>query len=173
MLNRKYKIDLSSHSSGGGYCTLYTISRFPNLAFKEFTSKSRAAYARKIQMKLSKMNLAPKVYSKLCKMKYEVLFPDQQSGWGYITEVAKTIDKNPSLCKIQRLVDDIYDKTKLKFWDSHSANIGYIIREGKRKLVCIDTGKETWDGYANYWQNSDPGPKCSYCLKYQCKCEGI
>jgi hypothetical protein len=106
-------------------------------------------------------------------MKYEPVFLDQISGWGYITELAKPTNVNIQLWKIQRLVDAIYDKTKLKFWDCHSLNIGYIIRKGKKKLVCIDTGKETWDGYANYFGNSDPGPKCSYCLRYKCKCEGI
>jgi hypothetical protein len=174
MVNSKYKIDLSDYySEDGGYCTLFKVSHQPFLGFKEFISKSRAEYARKIQIKLSKYDLAPKVYSELCKMGYEPLFTNQISGWGYITELAKPTNVNIQSWKIQRLVDTIYDRTKLKFWDCHSANIGYIIREGKKKLVCIDTGKETWDGYANYFGNSDPGPKCSYCLKYQCKCEGI
>jgi hypothetical protein len=174
MINNRYKIDLSNHSAGGGYCTLYSISDEPQLAFKEFISKSRAEYARKIQKKLSKLDLAPKVISTLCKMKYDILFPNQKSGWGYISEVAFTIQKKNdiSLKAIQKLVDEIFDKTKLKFWDCHWQNIGYVIRSGKKKLVCIDTGKETWNGYANYFGNSDPGPKCSYCLKYQCKCTG-
>jgi hypothetical protein len=174
MINSKYKIDLSDYySDGGGYCTLYKISNSSSLGFKEFISKSRADYARKIQIKLSEHDLAPKVSSKLCRMGYEPLFIDQLSGWGYITELAQPTNQNINLWQIQRLVDDIHDSTKLKFWDCHSANLGYIIRKGKKKLVCIDTGKESWDGYANYWQNSDPGPKCSYCSKYKCKCEGF
>ena len=174
MVNTKHQIDLSDYySDNGGYCTLFKLVNEPSLGFKEFISKARAKYARNIQIKLSRFNLAPKVHSKLCKMTYEGFFPGKRSGWGYVTELAKTGNKKVRLCHIQRLVDTIYDRTKLKFWDCHWANLGYIIRKGKRKLVCIDTGKETWDGYANYWQNSDPGPKCSYCLKYQCKCEGI
>jgi hypothetical protein len=174
MINSKYKIDLYSYSDQGGYCTFYCILDNKNLAFKEFISKSRAEYARKIQIKLNKHSLAPKVYSTLCKMKYDTLFPGQRSGWGYITEIAKTLSKNSiPLSKIQRLVDNIYNKTKLKFWDCHWENIGYISVEGKKKLVCIDTGKETWEGHSNYFGNTDPGPKCSYCLKYKCKCEGI
>jgi len=173
MIHNKYKIDLSNyHSDDGGYCTLFKLVNQPSLGFKAFISKSRANYARKIQIKLSKYDLAPKVNSELCKMRYEPLFTNQISGWGYITELAKTGNKKVRLCNIQRLVDNIYDKTKLKFWDCHWANLGYIIREGKRKLVCIDTGKETWDGYANYFGNSDPGPKCSYCSKYKCICLG-
>jgi len=173
MVNTKHKIDLSGYySDNGGYCTLFKILNEPSLGFKEFISKSRANHARKIQLKLSKLNLAPKVHSKICKMTYEGFFPGKRSGWGYVTELAKTGNKKVKLWKIQRLVDTIYDRTKLKFWDCHWANLGYIIREGKRKLVCIDTGKETWDGYANYFGNTDPGPKCSYCLRYQCKCTG-
>lgn len=173
MINKKYTIDLFAHMDNGGYSTCYCISNNKNLAFKEFISKSRAEYARKIQIKLSKFDLAPKVLSKLCKVKYEVLFPDQKSGWGYITEVAKTIEKNKvSLNKIQKLVDKIQLKTKLKFWDCHWDNLGYVIRDNKKCLVCIDTGKETWVGDANYFGNVDPGPKCSYCSRYECKCLG-
>lgn len=174
MVSTKYKVDLSNYySEGGGYCTLFKISNETSLGFKEFISKSRAAYAIEIQKKLSKYTLAPKVHSGLCKMRYEPFFPDKISGWGYVTELAVIGSKKTKLWRIQKLVDTIYDKTKLKFWDCHTGNIGYIIRDGKKKLVCIDTGKETWDGYANYFGNSDPGPKCSYCLKYQCECEGI
>lgn len=175
MVNTKYKIDLSDYYSiDGGYCTLFKISNEPSLGFKEFISKSRAEYARKTQLKLNKHGLAPKVFSKLCKMRYEPLFLDQKSGWGYITEMANTLNKNSiPLYKIQKLVDTIYLKTKLKFWDCHWENIGYIRVEGRKKLVCIDTGKETWEGHSNYFGNTDPGPKCSYCLRYQCKCEGI
>lgn len=173
MINKKYTINLFSYNDNGGYCTFYCISNSNQLAFKEFISKSRAEYARKIQIRLSRFNLAPKVLSKLCKVKYEILLPGRKSGWGYITEVAKTIKKDSvPLSKIQKLVDKIQLKTKLKFWDCHSDNLGYIIREKKQCLVCIDTGKETWAGDANYFGNVDPGPKCSYCLKYKCKCTG-
>jgi hypothetical protein len=173
MINTKYKIDLYSDFDQGGYCAFYTINSSYGIAFKEFISKSRAEYARKVQVKLSKFDLAPKVISKLCKLKYETLFPNQKSGWGYITEVATTVEKNKvPLNKIQKLVDNIFDKTKLKFWDCHWQNIGYIIRHKKKILVCIDTGKETWDGYANYFGNADPGPKCSYCSRYKCRCLG-
>jgi len=123
MLNSKYKIDLSDYySEDGGYCTLFKVSNEPSLGFKEFISKSRAEYARKIQIKLSKHDLAPKVCSELCKMGYEPLFTDQISGWGYVTELAKPTNINIQSWKIQRLVDAIYDKTKLKFWDCHSLN---------------------------------------------------
>ena len=175
MVNSKYKIDPYeyTHHDQGGYCAFYRIFNSKNLAFKEFISKSKAEYARKIQLKLSKYNLAPKICSKLCKVKYEKIFPGQKSGWGYITEIVKIVEKNSvSLSKVQKLVDNIYDKTKLKFWDCHWDNIGYIRVGDKKQLVCIDTGKETWEGHSNYFGNTDPGPKCAYCLKYRCECTG-
>lgn len=172
MISSTYKIDLSNISHDGGYCTLFEIKDYADLGFKEFISKKRAVYARKVQIRLSRYNLAPKVYSKICRVGYDKLFPGMRSGWGYITELAKATNKKLKLYKIQKLVDDILDKTQLKFWDCHWENIGYVVRNKKRVLVCIDTGKETWDGYANYFGNSDPGPKCSYCSRYICKCLG-
>lgn len=173
MLNTKYTIDLYSDFDQGGYCAFYTIKSYTGMAFKEFISKSRAEYARKIQLKLSRFNLAPKVHTPIIKMKYDLLFPNKKSGWGFITEIAKPIDDSVPLSKIQRLVDEIYLKTKLKFWDCHWYNMGLIKRGRSKKLVCIDTGKESFDGYSNAWGNPDPGPKCSYCNTYECKCEDI
>ena len=37
-------------------------------------------------------------------------------------------------------------------------NIG-LIKRRKKKLVCIDTGKESFSGYSNAWGYLDPGPK--------------
>jgi hypothetical protein len=167
----KYKIDLSSFTDNGGYSTFYNLKSYDKIAFKEFTSKKKAIYARKIQVKLAKYNLAPKVYSKICKIQFDKHFINQKSGWGYITEIAKTVNK-VKLFDIQKIVNLIYKKTNLKFWDCHGDNLGYVIRRGKKKLVCIDTGEETWDGRSNYFGNTDPGPKCSYCLKYKCQCLG-
>ena len=61
-------------------------------------------------------------------------------------------------------------KTGLKFWDCHWYNIGTVKRGRKNKVVCIDTGKESFDGDSNAWGFAEPGPKCCYCEKYQCKC---
>jgi hypothetical protein len=73
--------------------------------------------------------------------------------------------------EIQSLVEEIYQKTGLKFWDCHWYNVGTVKRHNKRKVVCIDTGKESFDGDSNAWGFADPGPKCSYCNRYKCKCE--
>lgn len=167
-----YLIDNSSWYIDGGYCGLYPIKGNTKIAFKEFGDKQRAKIAWSIQKKLHKYSLAPKVYGNVCKLKLATntkLLSNSKSEWGYITELAKitTNKKIVSLSKIQELVDNIYTNTGLKFWDCHYHNIGIL----RNKLVCIDTGKESFSGESNAWFNVDPGPKCSYCLKYKCQCK--
>ena len=67
-------------------------------------------------------------------------------------------------------MQNIEKKTKLKFWDCHYYNMGYIKRNNKAKLVCIDTGSESFNRDADAWGMGTPGPKCNYCNKYQCNC---
>lgn len=179
MIKNHYVIDGEDWFNEGGCCQFYPIKDHPELGFKEFNSrtKKKAEYAHSVQKKLSKFDLAPRVYSEVCKLKFfhngECL--EQTSNWGYVTELANMDYENhysskQIMKKIQKLVGEIYDKTKLKFWDCHYSNVATINRSGKIKLVCIDTGKESFDGYANAWGFADPGPKCCYCLRYQCKC---
>jgi len=176
MINTDYLIDYSDWFDEGGYCQVYPIKDKKGLLFKEFRNKKKAQQAYTIQKKLSKFDLAPKIYSKVCKLSFAeedgVIFYED-SDWGYVTEYAKTYKANTkiSMRDIQKLVDEIIEKTGLKFWDCHWYNIGLIKRKGKSKLVCIDTGKESFDGESNAWGNPDPGPKCGYCLKYNCSCE--
>ena len=170
-----YQIDYSDWFDEGGYCQVYPIKDHKNLVFKEFRNKKKASEALSYQKKLAKFDLAPKVYSSVCKLEFakepDILF-DQISDWGYITEYAKTHKANTSITmeQIQDLVDDILEKTGLKFWDCHWYNIGTIKRNKKKKVVCIDTGKESFSGTSNAWGYSEPGPQCCYCFKYQCKC---
>ena len=56
------------------------------------------------------------------------------------------------------------------FADNHIGNLGYVKRKGRRKLVCIDTGAESFSSIANAWGFGKPGPKCDYCSRYQCRC---
>lgn len=170
-----YTIDYSDWFDEGGYCQFYPIIEDKSLGFKEFYSKRHAVKAHSVQKKLSKFDLAPKVYTKVCKL---IMKDDQDydftmiSDWGYVTEIADTKNSDKvSLTRIQNLVDEIYTKTNLKFWDCHYYNMGMVKRKGKQKLVCIDTGKESFDNDANAWGNTNPGPKCEYCKKFNCKCE--
>lgn len=175
MNDNNYLIDYSGWFDEGGYCQVYPIKGHKHLVFKEFINKKKAIQARSLHTKLARYDLAPRIFSKICKLNFcadDGWEPDQSSDWGYITEYAKTCSDNSSVKMedIQNLVEEIHDKTGLKFWDCHWYNIGYVKRGKNKKLVCIDTGKESFNGMANAWGFSNPGPKCCYCNKYQCRC---
>ena len=179
MINNDYLIDIDWCSSGG-YCEFMPIRNEPTIGFKEFKFKDRALDSLKYQTILSKYDLAPKPITGLCKVPYyydiELLRywnpKETTTNWGYVTEKAIMIDEDKEVPfkRIQDLVEEIKEKTSLKFWDCHMENIGIIKRGRKKKLVCIDTGKESFSGYSNAWGFLEPGPKCPYCSKYQCKC---
>ena len=147
--------------------------------FKDFKNKVVANRARKIQMKLARFDLAPKVLGQLTKI--DIALISKQSydckdttNWGYLTETA-LLGTKPSMKHIQQLVDNIEEKTKLKFWDCHYDNVGHIKRDGINKLVCIDTGYESFMISGNAWGYASPGPKCSDCLRFHhsqslCQC---
>lgn len=161
-----FLIDTLKQYSEGGSAEFYYLKNYPNLGFKQFRSKKCAIQAFDRQTTLSAFDLAPRIHSNIRKL--------NTSGWGFITE--KAIICNDTLMskrlkQIQELVDSIYQKTGWKFWDCHYYNIGYIKRHKKKKLVCIDTGDESFKADANAWGNPDAGPKCSYCLTYNCQCE--
>lgn len=175
MINNDYEIDYSDWFDEGGYCQVYPIKNHTSLVFKEFRNKKKASEAYSIQKKLAKFDLAPKVFGEICKLNFaqniDIIF-DECSNWGYITEYAKTCKANSSIKMehIQGLVEEIQDKTGLKFWDCHWYNVGLIKRKNKSKVVCIDTGKESFNGLSNAWGMNTPGPKCSYCEMYHCEC---
>lgn len=157
----------------GGSAEFYTLLGKNTLGFKQFRNKKSATNAYTKQKLLSKFGLAPKVYGKVCKLPIKSDYYSGISNWGYVTESAKLVDErvmSKRLKEIQILVENIQKKTNLKFWDCHYWNVGYIKRKNKAKLVCIDTGNESFDRECNAWGFSEPGPKCNYCNKYQCKC---
>ncbi len=177
-MNTHYGID-KLLETGTGYTRIYGVTEHElseNKVFKAFRSKDIATVSLTYQKKLAKYNLAPQVYTTL----FHINNPAKKSGWGFITEKAENFysevawakfDSCGALKKLQKLVEDIAQKTKLKFWDCHYGNIGYIIRDKKPVLVCIDTGKESFRNANNAWGYADPGPKCSYCLRYACRCK--
>jgi hypothetical protein len=171
----KYLIDYSGWSDEGGYCQVYPIKDNQGWVFKEFKNKKKAQESLSLQKKLAQYDLAPKIYSKLCRLYFmpeDGWQSDEPSDWGYITECAKTYEANTkiSMKDIQQLVENIYDKTKLKFWDCHWYNVGIVYRKTKKKVVCIDTGKESFNTNCNAWGMATPGPKCCYCNQFQCRC---
>ena len=159
----------------GSYCDFLPIKGEDHLGFKSFKLKARADDTYRIQEKLAKFNLAPQIITEVCKIPYsydpdllKYWTPEQTvTSWGYVTEKATMldIDEKPYV-KLQNLVDKIRDKTGMRFWDCHWSNVGYI----RDRLVCIDTGKESFTPYCNAWGYEDAGPKCPYCSKYQCYC---
>jgi hypothetical protein len=167
----KYTIKNDIHYDEGGSAEFYLIKENESLGFKQFGSKRSATTAYNKQKLLSKYNLAPKIIGKITKLKYEW---GDDTDWGYVTERAKVLDENvmkKRLRDIQNLVETIENKTRLRFWDCHYYNIGYVKRNNKAKLVCIDTGPESFDREANAWGFGKPGPKCDYCNRYQCRCD--
>ena len=151
----------------GGSASFYILKESKTLGFKEFNSKPQAEYAYRIQKKLARLGLAPKVYGKICKLKFADYNEHTSTGWGFITQIVK-VSKRLSRQKIQKLVNDIRKKARLSFWDCHEYNIGIY----RNKYVCIDTGKESFDENCNAWGMENPGPLCTECKKYSCKCEG-
>lgn len=158
------KYTIKYHTDEGGSVQFYHLVESRYLGFKEFYSKKQAQYAYNVQKKLSKLGLAPKVHGKVCKLKVQNWH--EKSGWGFITQIVKCGRKQLSRRKIQELVNNIYEKTGLKFWDCHDYNIGIF----RNKYVCIDTGKESFDEDCNAWGMNNPGPKCYECNKYECNC---
>lgn len=182
MINNDYIIDMDSCSSGG-YCDFLPIKGEPNIGFKNFKYKTRAKDTLMNQKILSRFDLAPKPLSGLCKIPYsfdkELLRywtpKTTTTDWGYITEKAELLnveDDSIPYDDIQDLVEEIEKKTSLKFWDCHINNIG-VIKRDIDKLVCIDTGNESFTRYTNAWGNINPGPKCGKCDEYSCRCQTV
>ena len=151
----KYLIDYSGWSDEGGSCQVYPIKDKQDWIFKEFRNKKKAQESYKYHKLLAKFDLAPKIYSKIIRLEFaeeDGFKPCEPSDWGYITERAYPIKHtNGGMRKIQDLVEIIHDTTGFQFWDCHWFNVGLVSREDKHKLVCIDTGKESFQSFNNAW----------------------
>lgn len=161
----------------GASAEFYNIVKQKVLGFKQFKNKNSAISAYNTQKLLSKFHLAPKVMTKVCKLPI-IHYIDRhkcidETNWGFVTEKAKLVNENKMrsrMTEIQKLVETIHKKTGLKFWDCHYSNVGYVKRANKSKLVCIDTGVESFLKDCNAWGFNFPGPKCTCCKRYQCIC---
>jgi hypothetical protein len=122
--------------------------------FKDFETEEDAQYAHCVQNTLSQYNLAPKVLSDIGKIRYR--HDMELSGWGYITEIAEVIGCGGNDCSCGECEDICDAKSKqihklcgkisdlgLEFMDAHIGNVGYVKRNGKKVLVCIDCGQES------------------------------
>ena len=111
----EYLIDYSDWFDEGGYCQVYPIKDKKGWIFKEFRNKKKAKEAYKYHKKLSQHDLAPQIYSKVCRLNFaeeDGWKPDEPSDWGYITECAKIYPANTkiSMKNIQKLVEQIQHK---------------------------------------------------------------
>jgi hypothetical protein len=139
------------------------VKDHPSLLFKHFKHEDKAKEAYYNQVKLSKYNLAPRVYGELCKIPY-FYEPDllryydpkiTRTNLGYLTEKAELLTKDIDDIWIEKLRHKIKYHTDLDFWDCHFQNIGYIYRgvleNEVAMLCCIDTGNESfykdWEVY--------------------------
>lgn len=139
------------YNNCGSRASFYVID--DERGFKEFETEEDAQYAHYVQNKLADNNLAPRVLSDIGKIRFRqdmVL-----SNWGYITEIAEMMccggNEGCEYCEdiydskykqVHRLTSKIYD-LGMEFMDAHVGNVGYVKRNGKKVLVCIDCGKES------------------------------
>lgn len=144
---RKY---VGMYTDEGSFVNFYRIKNRKTMAFKEFENKKTANEAYDNQDLLSYHDLAPRVFSKVMKIDVwdEHNRKYRRSGWGYITEIAQTFCEEDEINWSERedLLDSMENFCDLKFYDCHPGNYGYVKRKGKNVLVCIDTGKESFNG---------------------------
>jgi hypothetical protein len=145
-------------TENGTFTTFYKLKGRKTIAFKDFESKDLAIDAMDSQKTLSNFGLAPKVYGKVRKIDYiDDCGNKRRSNWGYITEIARVFDERDDDSydedmrdEIETLANEIEMWTGISFYDCHRGNVGYIKREGKEILVCIDTGAESFSGEYAY-----------------------
>jgi hypothetical protein len=169
----KYSVKLNEQAEGS-FCEFYDIVEDSSLGFKSFSKKNRAINALSNQKKLSKFGLAPKAIGDIIKLPFFIGGMKFTTNWGFITQKAQPLDEDYSekgLEQIQKLVNHIYVKTNLKFWDCSWWNVGLVKMKGKQKMVCIDTGSESFSVEGNAWGFNFPGPKCDICDQYECYCD--
>ena len=134
---------LNKKKSGAGCASVFYKVRRMDRGFKTFYTKEDAEIAHLNQSELAEYDLAPYVYSKVCKVRH---FDGKLSKWGFLTEMAETIPRRASERDYYDEMEDLVnecDDIGFSFYDSHLDNIGYVVRDGYKKMVVIDTGDES------------------------------
>ena len=160
--------------SGNGSCSEFYKLNQRGKGFKTFRSYEDAEYARDVQRELSEWDLAPRVYSEVGRIR----IVDRLSEWGYITEVAKVITPHSISCNCYRCdnleneyeeeIGELQERIEgagYYFGDAHTGNVGYITRNGKKIMVCIDTGKESVE--RDDYDEDENNCNCYECRKYR------
>jgi hypothetical protein len=166
---------VGKYENQGSMSAFYVIDN--KRGFKEFCGKYEAEYAHSVQSKLENYNMAPYVLSQVGKIRKS---NGDLSDWGYITEIAQTIGCGGNECSCGECDDDLqfmYDNKICKlahemmymlgveFMDSHIGNVGFVRRNGKKVLVCIDFGTESVydEDYATEPYDDDEDCNCLVC----------
>ena len=127
----------------GSECALY---RTKMGLFKEYCSKSHAIEAHNIQSELSRLHLAPDVYSRVCRVRMPC---GNLSNYGFYTEEAELLcgcDHDDCDCSMNTAEDRLAVCEMVEYWtdweftDWHEGNFGYITRENQKFLVIVDCG---------------------------------
>jgi len=145
----------------GTFTTFYRLKNRKTIGFKDFESKKLAQEAYDFQKTLAAYDMAPMVYGKVRKIDYLDSYGiKRKSNWGYVTEIAKTIDDSEYNTddelhdNIRDEIDNLRDEMEMflgiSFYDCHFGNVGYVKRNGQDVLVCIDTGEESFSGRYAY-----------------------
>jgi hypothetical protein len=128
----------------GSECTVFKTEKG---ILKCYNSKSDAQQACELQQKLSYFDLAPEVYTNARRHKV-----DDATLWGYYSEEAELLPEceceGDIKCYSCEQTEDAREEvivaieywTGLEYVDFHLGNFGFVIRDGRRAMVCIDTG---------------------------------
>ena len=162
--------------AGEGSRSLFYKLNQRGKGFKTFLDRHDAEYARDVQLELSRLDLAPRVYSEVGRIR----IGDRLSRWGYVTEVAKVITPHRTSCNCYRCdnLENEYEEeigelqkriedAGYMFGDCHPGNIGYVTRSGRKVLVCIDTGEESVQPYESDYDDDAYACNCNECRKYR------
>jgi hypothetical protein len=162
--------------AGEGSRSLFYKLNQRGKGFKTFLDRHDAEYARDVQLELSRLDLAPRVYSEVGRIR----IGDRLSRWGYVTEVAKVITPHRTSCNCYRCdnleneyeeeigeLQERIERAGYYFGDAHTGNVGYITRNCKKIMVCIDTGEESVQPYESDGDYDAYSCNCNECRKYR------
>lgn len=135
----------------GSRSAFYRIGK--GRGFKEFPTRLDAEHSHRLQKMAAEAMLAPAVYSEVGRIR----LPDGElSGYGYITQIARPLSCTGN-CHCDKCEDieakyyhDFHNITSfldtecgICYYDCHPGNFGWIRKNGKRHLVCVDFGLES------------------------------
>lgn len=159
---------IETKHSGAGCASYFYKMKNSRRGFKAFDNHDAAFIAHYNQSKLAEYDLAPRVYSEVGRVR--IGNSKRLSKWGYITEIATLTccpgnscdccDREDVECELDEEICNLCDEMEsigFYFPDNHSGNVGWVKRNGRNILVCIDTGDES--------VQSEEGP----CFCLECK----